>query len=87
MEVRITGTTTYPAQPANPEIYAFREAVEAAGRESAGGTNQARIVQEIHDKVLMDLKDVQKFLYMLIGSQIQVESGDETVGTRVNTVA
>jgi hypothetical protein len=87
MEVMITGTPSNPVQPANPEIFAFREAANTAGRVSVGQTNQASIVQEIHDKVLMDLEDVQKFLYMLIGSQIRVESGENSVGKRINTVA
>ena len=42
---------------------------------------------EIPEKVMMDLKDVQNFLYMLIGSDIKVESGRDQIGNSVNTVA
>ncbi|HOO70340.1 MAG TPA: hypothetical protein PK926_01170 [Spirochaetota bacterium] len=39
------------------------------------------------EKVMMDLQDVQHFLYMLIGSEIKVESDNNSIGNAVNAVA
>jgi hypothetical protein len=41
----------------------------------------------IDDKAMMDLEDVQKFLYMLIGSHIKVEAENNMRGTTFNSVA
>jgi hypothetical protein len=41
----------------------------------------------IEEKVMMDLEDVQRFLYMLIGSHIKIESENDTRGTSFNSVA
>ena len=42
---------------------------------------------EIEQKVMMDLKDVQNFLYMLIGSEIQVKEGNSVSGTSLDISA
>jgi hypothetical protein len=39
------------------------------------------------EKTMMDLRDVQNFLYMLIGSEIKVESDQNSIGNTVNAVA
>ena len=39
------------------------------------------------EKVMMDLKDVQNFLYMLIGSEILVQNDSQPTGSSVNTFA
>jgi|GEM_PF-2626164 len=38
-------------------------------------------------KVMMDLKDVQSFLYMLIGSEIKVSEEDSVPGTALDLSA
>jgi len=42
---------------------------------------------KIQEKVMMDLKDVQNFLYMLIGSNLSVNSNNSSVGSNINTIA
>lgn len=42
---------------------------------------------KIAEKVMMDLQDVQNFLYMLIGSEIRVESDKNALGLNINTAA
>jgi len=42
---------------------------------------------EISEKVMMDLKDVQNFLYMMIGSSLILKSNDNTPGSGLDTVA
>ena len=38
-------------------------------------------------KVIMDEKDVKNFLYMMIGLDIKVESGNDKIGINVNSLA
>lgn len=40
---------------------------------------------EVPPKVMMDLRDVQNFLYMIIGSEIQLKSTNNTIGAGFNT--
>ena len=42
------------------------------------------IKTDVPEKVMMDLKDVQNFLYMLIGSELRVESDKTGVGSTIN---
>lgn len=42
---------------------------------------------ELKEKVMMDLKDVQNFLYMLIGSEIKVSEQDNVPGTALDMSA
>ena len=42
---------------------------------------------EVKEKVMMDLKDVQNFLYMLIGSEIKVSEQDNVPGTALDLSA
>jgi hypothetical protein len=85
MDVTLTPNLIYTAPQTDPEAASIRKAVEAAGINTQASNSE--IVKEIHEKVLMDLKDVQQFLYMLIGSHIKVEPESEIVGRKVNTVA
>ena len=45
------------------------------------------ISEKVREQVMMNLEDVQNFLYMLIGSKIRVESGNNSIGSSVNTAA
>lgn len=42
---------------------------------------------KVDEKVMMDLKDVQNFLYMLIGSEIKVSEEDRVPGTALDLSA
>jgi hypothetical protein len=43
--------------------------------------------EKVRDQVMMNLEEVQNFLYMLIGSKIRIESGKHSTGSSVNTAA
>jgi hypothetical protein len=43
--------------------------------------------QKTSEKTMMDLRDVQRFLYMLIGSEIKVESESKFPGQVLNSRA
>ena len=45
------------------------------------------ISEKVREQVMMNLEDVQNFLYMLIGSKIRIESGNHSTGSYVNTAA
>ena len=86
MDVRITANTLYPAAQAEAEFAIVRQATDSVKMNEQNEQHQS-IVRDVHEKVLMDLSDVQKFLYMLIGSEIKVQSDNEHVGRNVNAVA
>lgn len=43
--------------------------------------------EKVREQVMMNLEEVQNFLYMLIGSKIRIESGNHSTGSSVNTAA
>ncbi len=86
MEVRLVGNPQLTSVPIDPEIFSFHQAEDTDGKVPINNSIQNNIVREIHDKVLMDLKDVQNFLYMLIGSDVKVEPEGDHVGMNVNTL-
>ncbi len=49
--------------------------------------NDDSISEKVREQVVMNLEQVQNFLYMLIGSKIKVQSNHESIGSSVNTAA
>jgi hypothetical protein len=45
------------------------------------------VSEKVREQVMMNLEEVQNFLYMMIGSRIRVESSHHSVGSSVNTAA
>ncbi|MBN2077512.1 MAG: hypothetical protein JW838_01010, partial [Spirochaetes bacterium] len=43
------------------------------------------ISEKVREEVIMNLQEVQNFLYMMIGSKIRIESDAATTGNSVNT--
>ena len=86
MEVNFTPNTFNPAAQADAEFAVVRQAADSVNQNELNA-QRLNTVREVHEKVLMDLSDVQQFLYMLIGSDIKVASENERVGLKVNTVA
>ena len=87
MEVSLVNNSQYSASNAvekdSTEKLNLSKEIDAALEQSA-----KQIEENVKpEKVMMDLKDVQNFLYMLIGSEIRIESKDPAVGSSVNTVA
>ena len=67
----------------NASVAELNNSEELENRERSNENSRSIIPQ----KVMMDLKDVQRFLYMLIGSEIKVKSDNESIGLNVNTMA
>ncbi len=82
MDVTTIDQVFYPASKVSDNTDAVKAAVSRleTGVKSAAGDFSP-------EEVMMDLDDVRNFLYMLIGSSIQVKSEGESVGRNVNTVA
>lgn len=66
------------------------------GAASASSTNQEipfvfakdkSVNEQVREQVMMNLQEVQNFLYMLIGSRLRLESHNESIGNSVNTAA
>jgi len=84
MDVRLmTGTANY---------FNFSPGIPS-GNTGAESVTPEKIFSELFgqkqttEKVMMDLKDMQNFLYILIGSRIRIEPDKNSVGSIVNTVA
>ena len=43
--------------------------------------------QPSHEEILMDLKEVQSFLYMVVGSHIKLDEGRNASGQGINAYA
>lgn len=88
------GTQPTAAQPTAPKSAAANtDAPEAREKLPKSQAEQDRIALKEKERIkasheaLMDLKDIQNFLYLIIGSDLRVESENKVVGRTVNTVA
>ncbi len=54
---------------------------------SAEFGKESKMGEVVREQVMMNLKEVQNFLYMLIGSDLRLRSNDESTGMSVNTAA
>ncbi|OHD64348.1 MAG: hypothetical protein A2176_01805 [Spirochaetes bacterium RBG_13_51_14] len=48
-------------------------------------TNDSSVSDEVREQVMMNLEEVQNFLYMLIGSKLRIHSDHDSIGSSVNT--
>ena len=46
-----------------------------------------KLSDTVREQVMMNLKEVQNFLYMLIGSELRLHSEHNSIGSSVNTAA
>jgi hypothetical protein len=53
----------------------------------AGFGKESKLSETVRQEVMMNLKEVQNFLYMLIGSDLRLRSDNESSGISVNTAA
>ncbi len=61
----------------------FSTPVKQAGTPLAYGEKSQS--EKIREEVMMNLEQVQNFLYMLIGSKLRIEHGHKLPGSSVNT--
>ncbi|PKL39774.1 MAG: hypothetical protein CVV44_06010 [Spirochaetae bacterium HGW-Spirochaetae-1] len=84
MEVNTAYTNTYSG---NYQAVMNLPAEETANALPAMKTPQEVKQAEIQEKVMMDLQDVQNFLYTLIGSKLRVHEGKSIPGASLNVSA
>jgi hypothetical protein len=89
MDVNLVSNTPYsiPRSVDNPE--SFKGKAESAQKPEASFAFEQKdsISEKVREQVMMNLEDVQNFLYMMIGSRIRIDSGSHSVGSSVNTAA
>lgn len=86
MEVGLYNDVSYPYQKhksAETTRNEFATPAELSLSEQRSHAERAKII----DDTLMDVKEMKNFLYMLIGSQIKVESEGRPLGRGVDTAA
>ena len=76
MEVRMININGYPTANAGktPEETAMN------GMQSAAEPQPQKVKTDVPEKVMMDFKDVQTFLYLLIGSHIKIDENSARPG-------
>lgn len=86
MEVNLYSDVSYPYHKQKSSDVArneFMNPIEAKISEESSYAEKAKII----DETMMDVKEMKTFLYMLIGSEIKVESEDTALGRGVDTAA
>ena len=87
MDVNLISTKPYPLPRSNEiaENTADLSApVKKTAMPSAFGEKETE-GDKIREEVMMNLEQVQNFLYMLIGSKLRIEHGHKFPGSSVNT--
>jgi hypothetical protein len=89
MDVTITTNTPYSIPRSIDGSDGYRD--KFIGEKNPDVATDYPQQDSINDKVLkeamMNLQDVQNFLYMIIGSRLRIESNHNTPGTNINTCA
>lgn len=89
MDVNLINNTPYsiPRSADFPEIHNGKAVSETETEATFASEKRDGISEKVREQVMMNLEEVQNFLYMLIGSKIRVDSGRHSVGSSVNTAA
>jgi hypothetical protein len=87
MDVRPLQSTPYPPPrfAENPEVLGLTMPGTQKPEMSSSLAREESISQKVREEVIMNLQEVQNFLYMMIGSKIRIESDASTTGNAVNT--
>lgn len=86
MDVRLVSNMPLPA-PRSAEQADNSAASASATRQEIPFVfaKEQSVNTQVREQVMMNLQEVQNFLYMLIGSRLRVESNNDSVGSSVNT--
>lgn len=87
MDVRAIQSTPYPPPryTENPESQALTLMGTQKPEMPSPLAQEETVSQKVREEVIMNLQEVQNFLYMMIGSKIRIESDAATTGNSVNT--
>lgn len=88
MDVSLISNTPYsiPRSADNLEVYPGKPFGEKADVSSAF-PEEDRIGKKVREEAMMNLQEVQNFLYMIIGSKLRIENNHSAHGSTVNTCA
>lgn len=84
MDVKVNNSIPYQSQ--NNVHNASAEKFYNSGNDAVDSLSKNKNIV-VTEKAMMDISDVKRFLYMLIGSEIKVESNSEAVGSTINKIA
>jgi hypothetical protein len=89
MDVTYANNIPYSVPQSVDTIDRFAGKISSAQKpeDHVASSEANRMSEEVRKQVLMNLEDVQNFLYMLIGSKIRIDSGQRSIGSTVNTAA
>ena len=87
MDVNFITSVPYsiPRFSENGELVPGRIIGEKKGELTYPFSNEDSETAKIREQLVMNLEQVQNFLYMLIGSKIRIHSENNAVGSTVNT--
>jgi hypothetical protein len=88
MDVRLVSNTPYsfPRSAEDMEIFDGKPPVDMKPVIPQPGNKEDSEIRKIREQVVMNLEEVQNFLYMIIGSKLRVDTDHRSIGSSVNTV-
>ncbi len=89
MDVTLITNTPYsiPRSIESPDSYPGRLIGEKNPDGATLYPRQESMGDKVREEAMMNLQEVQNFLYMIIGSRLRIESNQNTPGTTFNACA
>jgi len=89
MDVTLITNTPYsiPRSIESPDSYPGRLIGEKNPDGAAAYPRQESMGDKVREEAMMNLQEVQNFLYMIIGSRLRIESNHNTPGNTFNACA
>jgi len=89
MDVTLITNTPYsiPRPVDNLDSYPGKRIGENRAEQPYPLPGQEKMGENVREEVMMNLQEVQNFLYMIIGSRLRIETEHRAPGSTVNTCA
>ena len=89
MDVTLITNTPYsiPRPVDNPDSYPGKRIGENRAETPLPLPGKDGVGEKVREEVMMNLQEVQNFLYMIIGSRLRIETDHRAPGSTVNTCA
>ncbi|MBN2160996.1 MAG: hypothetical protein JW807_16515 [Spirochaetes bacterium] len=87
MDVRLINSFSYSALRSVDANDSFVSNPIASGKPDIpyAYPKEENVSEQVREQVMMNLEEVQNFLYMMIGSKLRIQSDQNSVGSSVNT--
>jgi len=89
MDVTLITSTPYsiPRPVDNLDSYPGKLIGQSKAEMPAPLPGEDKLGEKVREEVMMNLQEVQNFLYMIIGSRLRIETDHRAPGSTVNTCA